>query len=261
MMGFIAASSGSETGILPRVDEALRSIFRVELDGDACRVTTHCLYPSNGLVRVFVRAGINTVVASDEGEALGEASAAGIEIRDAEKLMRGFVRGRGLILRSGVILTDPIPIEGVGVAISHVANTAKEAAHWLYGHGGVRRDFRKLLSAFLQDSFKEQVAPSHLLGASHKLHKFPNVISFANGRKLIVDAASNDSSSINAKAVANYDVRALNDPSIAQRIVYDEDQGWTAADLAILQMGAKIVPYSRAHEVIARVAEETRSAA
>jgi hypothetical protein len=34
---------------------------------DALRVTTHCMYPSNGLVQVTVRGGANTIVASDEG--------------------------------------------------------------------------------------------------------------------------------------------------------------------------------------------------
>ncbi len=246
-----------------RISNGMSSTFRIDQDEDACRITTHCMYPSNGLVRVYVRCGQNVVVASDEGEALGEASAAGIEIHDADKQLGNFVRHRGLILRSGIIMTETVPFDAVGIAVSHVANTAKEAAHWLYEHGGIkrRRDFRKLLSDFLVENFRHNVSSSEVIGASHKLHKFQNVISFANGRKLIVDAASNEPSSINAKAIANIDVRAQNDPMITQRIVYDDAQLWAAADLAILQMGATIIPFSRAKAAIPRIAEETRGAA
>jgi hypothetical protein len=46
--------------------------------GYGVRVTTHCMYPSNGLVQVMVRGGVSTVVVSDEGGAMEEALAAGI---------------------------------------------------------------------------------------------------------------------------------------------------------------------------------------
>jgi hypothetical protein len=235
------------------------SISAVE---DGVRVTTHCMYPSNGLVRVTVRGGATSLVASDDGEALGEALAAGIKIDDPDRLLRGFISQRGLLLRSGVISTPVTPLDGAAVAILHVANTAKEAAAWLYEHGGIKRsrDFRRLLSAFLTEKYREQVSERRIIGASNKPHKFSNVISFANGKKLIVDAVANDPSSINSRVVANLDVRSTNDPTLEQRIVYDDHEKWLSADLKLLQVGATIVPFSRATEVIPRVAERTRAA-
>ena len=221
------------------LENGLRTIFRVEEIEGSLRVTTHCLYPSNGFVRVTFRGGVRSMVASDEGEALGEALAAGIELREPDKILGPFVRARGLFLKNGTILTDSFPADAAPVALSHVANAAKEAAYWLYEHGGLKRkrDFRTLLHSFLTENFREQVAEARLLGKSHKLHRFSNVISFANGRRLIVDAASNDPSSINARVVANLDVKALNDPTIKQRIIFDDDERWTSADLSLLQVG------------------------
>ena len=76
-----------------------------------------------------------------------------------------------------------------------------------------------------------------------------------------MDAVSNDASSINARLVANLDVKATNDPMIDQRIVYDDAQRWTAADLNLLQVGATIVPFSQSKHVIPRIADQLRMGA
>lgn len=245
------------------VEHELREISSVLATDDGVRVTTHCMYPSNGLVRVTIRGGVETIVASDEGEALGEALAAGIEISDPDKLLMGFIKQQGLIIKNGIIHTPKTPIDAASVAILHVANAAKETANWLYEHNRIKRtrDFRELLSDFLAKTFAEQVAETRIVGASNKPHKFANVISFANGRKLIVDAVANDPSSINSRVVANLDVKSVNDPTIEQRIVFDDAERWSAADLNLLQVGATIVPFSRATEVICRLADRTRAVA
>jgi hypothetical protein len=249
--------------LLTRVESALRETNSIAANDDGVRVTTQCMYPSNGLVRVTIRGGLETIVASDEGEALGEALAAGIEIADPDRLLRGFVKQQGLMLSKGIIHTPKVPIEAASVAILHVANAAKDAANWLYEHNRIKRtrDFRKLLSAFLADTFSDQVAETRIVGASNKPHKFANVISFANGRKFIVDAVANDASSINSRVVANLDIKSVNDPKIEQRIVYDDAEPWSSADLNLLQVGATIVPFSRATDVIRRIADRTRTAA
>jgi hypothetical protein len=117
-----------------------------------------------------------------------------------------------------------------------------------------------MLRRFLADSYKENFAADRIVGASNKPHKFSNVISFPNGKKLIVDAVARDASSINARVVANFDVKSANDPSIEQRIVYDDGERWSPADLSLLQMGATPVPYSRARDVIRRVADRAMAA-
>ncbi|MEF2549132.1 hypothetical protein VQ045_18405 [Aurantimonas sp. E1-2-R+4] len=245
------------------VERSLAEAFTTEEIDGALRITTACAYPSGGLVRVTLRGGARELLASDEGEALGEALGAGIILPDPEKLVRPFVSNRGLSIRGGVLSTDFFTPEDAAVSVAHVANVAKDLADWLYSHGGVRRrhDFKRLLSAFLINRFKDQVAETRLLGASQKSHKFPAVISFANGRKFIVDPVINDPASINARVVANLDVKARHDPLIQQRIIYDDAEPWKSADIALLQVGATVVPFSRSQEVIERIAEETRKAA
>jgi hypothetical protein len=245
------------------VDGAMASMFPIEEIDGALRITTPCIYPSSGLVRVTLRGGSTEMIASDEGEALGEALSAGIVLTDAEKLVRHFVKSQGLKMRGGVLHSDIFAPEHAAVAVAHVANGARDLAAWLYSHGGIRRrqDFKKLLSAYLVDRFKEQVTETRLLGLSQKAHKFSTVISFSNGRRFIVDPVVNDPASINARVVANLDIKAKNDPMIEQRIIYDDAQSWTASDIALLQVGAKVVPFSRSKEVIERVAEQTRAAA
>src|SRR5690606_29377548 len=94
-----------ETPLRRLVCQAMAEISHIRDMENGVRVTTHCMYPSNGLVRVTVRGGDEYFVASDEGEALGEALAAGIEITDPDKLVRGFVKQQGLMVSNGVIFT------------------------------------------------------------------------------------------------------------------------------------------------------------
>jgi hypothetical protein len=53
------------------------------------------------------------------------------------------------------------------------------------------------------------------------------------------------------------DVRAIRDPLLEQRIVYDDKEDWTPADLNLLQVGATVVPFSRSSEAIRRLAAST----
>jgi hypothetical protein len=227
------------------------------------RVTTHCMYPSNGLVRVYVNSGKETAIVSDEGEAVGEVLAAGIEVTDITKVARNLIADQGLLMRGGIIHTPKMPIEAIPFAVPLVANAAKEVAQWFYDHKKIKRarDFRKMLADFLNAAFREQVVrDDKIVGASNKPHKFANVVRFANGRKLIVDAVARDPSSINSRIVANLDIRTIANPLIEQRIVYDDADSWSAADLNLLNVGATVVPFSKAEHVIARVAREVEAA-
>lgn len=127
------------------VDRAMNDVAGIILADDGVRVTTHCMYPSNGLIRVTVRGSADTIVAYDEGEAVGEALSAGITIRNPDSLLRFLVGSQGLRINNGVIHTRQMPIGDVRSAILLVANTAKEAAQWLYEHQKIKRarDFRK----------------------------------------------------------------------------------------------------------------------
>jgi hypothetical protein len=86
------------------------------------------MYPSNGLVQVTVRGGVETVVVSDEGGAVGEALSAGILLKASNAALARLIKDRGLSITDGVIFTPRIPIEAVSVGIIRVANASQESA-------------------------------------------------------------------------------------------------------------------------------------
>jgi hypothetical protein len=237
----------------------LREMTAIKRVGDGLRVTNHCMYPSNGLVQVTVRGGASTVVASDEGGALGEALAAGIPVKDYNRQLAHLVRNQGVLVKGGVIFTPPMPIEAAPLAVLLVANASQEVARWLYEHMKIprTRDFKEILASFLKNKFDDQVAAATIVGHSQKPHKFSNVVFFPDGRRLILDPVSHEPSSINARLVANLDIAATKNPLIDQRIIYDDEDDWTAADLNLLQVGATVVPFSQSAEVITRIAERS----
>lgn len=245
--------------ILGRLARGLSEISTMTIvdDNNGVRVTTHCMYPSNGLVQVVVRGGREEIFASDDGGAVGEALSAGIPVRKIDRQLRFLIRDQGLKIDNGIISTPMMPIESVPLAVLLVANAAKEAAHWLYDNSKVKRtrDFKFLLAEFLKKTFDDQVShDAVIVGHSNKAHSFANVILLGNGKRLIVDPVVNDASSINARVVANLDVKAINDPMIEQRIVYDDEEDWAPADLNLLQVGATVIPFTRSAEVIQRIA-------
>jgi hypothetical protein len=239
------------------IGRSLDSIASITCTVDGVRVTTHCMYPSNGLVQVTVRGGVETIVASDEGGAVGEALSAGIPLKDYHRTLAHLIRDQGLSISDGVIFTPQIQIEAVSAAIIHVGNASQDAARWLYEHMKIKRtrDFKVVLAEFLKLTFDDRVSHNAIIvGHSNKPHKFANVVLLPNGRRLIVDPAAHEASSINARVVSNLDVRAIRDPLLEQRIVYDDKEDWTPADLNLLQVGATVVPFSRSSEVIRRLA-------
>ena len=160
-------------------------------------------------------------------------------------------------ISDGVIFTPRIQIEAVSAAIIHVANASQDIARWLYEHMKIKRtrDFKAVLAEFLKLTFDDRVSHNAIIvGHSNKPHKFANVVLLPNGRRLIVDPAAHEASSINARVVSNLDVRAIRDPLLEQRIVYDDKEDWTPADLNLLQVGAAVVLFSRSSEVIRRFA-------
>lgn len=239
------------------VRRGLDEVASIKRVGQDLVVTTHCMYPSNGLVRVTLRGGESSLVASDEGGAFGEALSAGIPVRDYDRTLGNIVKEQGLSLKGSVIFTPRMPIEAAPLAILLVANASQEIARWLYDHTKIKRtrDFRAMLSDFLEKRFESRVAHNAILvGHSTKPHKFANVISLPSDIRLVIDPVANEASSINARVLANLDVKAAGDSRIIQRIIYDDEDDWSAADLNLLQVGAPVVPFSRVSEVIERLA-------
>ena len=242
--------------ILAEAERQLRDVSAIELLDDGVRVTTHCMYPSNGLIRVMVRGGTTMIVASDDEEAVGEALAAGIHLNNPDRTLLSLIKAQGLEIHRGIIHTPRMDRNAIALGILLVANGARDAAMWLYDHHKLKRerDFRKLIREFLKTVFSDQVAPTKIVGKSNTTHTFSNVISFPSGKRLIVDPVVHDTTAINSRVVANLDIRNTMNPRIDQRIIYDDEENWSAAELNLLNVGAPVVPFSNAEEVIQRVA-------
>ena len=220
------------------------------------RVTTQCMYPSNGLVTVSVRAGKRTAVISDEGGALSEVTSAGIVNRPSDRQLSHLIEEQGLVIKGGIVMSPPVPIEAAPAAIILVANAAKDVVGWFYSNARikVKRDFQKALAQVLDATFDKKVNHGVPIQGKFKSHKFANVIRLPGTKSLLVDGVANEASSICARVVSNMDVREAGNDDIIQRLVYDDDndkEKWKPDDLALLGMsGVPAISFSRSSEII-----------
>ncbi len=245
-----------EFTLAENIRQSLAKIASCDATGMGVCVTTHCMYPSNGLVQVFVRGGASTVVVSDDGGAMSEVLSAGIPNIPSEGHLNRFLRAQGLTISEGVISSPRVPVEAAPMAVMLVANAAKEMSQWLYDKAKLKRvrDFQKILSAFLEKTFEDRCEHNATIPGEFKEHRFANVVSFRSGVRLIIDPVINEPSSINSRVVANLDVKAAKNPLIQQRIVFDDEDDWSPSDLNLLSLGAVAVPFSKSYEVIERLA-------
>lgn len=234
---------------LDAIAAALEATMSVSLIEDEARVVTHCLYPSNGAVVLTVRGSGDTYVVSDDGRAVAEVRGFGLRVEAVDRHFKRLIRNQGLRVDGGAIYSPPVPASAVGAAVVLVANASKEAAHWCLDHFKFSspRNFKRALAELLDRHFSQELKHElPIVGASNKPHKFEHVVVLPGERKLLIDPVLRDPSSINARVVANLDVKELKDPLITQRIVYDDHEEWSASDLQLLQMGAPLLPFSRA---------------
>ena len=107
----------------------------------------------------------------------------------------------------------------------------------------------------MQKTFERNAfADELIIGVSLKPHKFENLIILPNNRRLIIDPVMADASSVNARVVANMDVKMADIPGLEQRIIYDDDEDWNHADLNLLQVGAPIIAFSKSADAIRTLA-------
>jgi hypothetical protein len=239
------------------IRELMQPLTIITSVDNGVQVSTHCLYPSNGAVSVFIRKYMDSYVVSDDGGAVDEATSSGLKIPDANRKIKHIVSGQGLIVKDNIISSPKVSLEAVPAAILLVANASKDAAEWMLEHikFTIPRNFKKdvadLLSKYFHDSLKHD---QHVLGRSNKRHNFGHVVYLSGERRLLVDAVSPDPQSIYAKAIANLDVKMLGDEKTIQRLIYDDFVQWKSSDLRLLELGAIPVPFSRANDEVARLA-------
>lgn len=237
--------------ISARITEALSAFSLLTEHEDGISITTQCIYPTGEFVRVRVYGEGGTFIVSDEGGALRQLSSAGAEITTPDRLFTNIVKKLGVKSVNGILRTHQIDWAHVPLAIAALANASKQVADDLFGRFRLdqERDLKILLRQLLEVSFPANVHKDRIVGVSNRAHEFDSIITFER-KRVIVDPVLHDPSAINARVVANIDVQKANIPLLEQRIVYDDEAPWTAAELNLLQLGAPLVPYSRLPAVL-----------
>lgn len=235
--------------------EAMASASLVREHEDGFSITTHCIYPTGEFVRVRVYGRAEAFIVSDEGNAVRQVESAGATLADPDRTISRSASKLGLMTHAGILRTRAVTWQQVPYAIAAMANASQKIAEELFDKIKVNhsRDFKLLLKNLLEVSFPANVHPDTLTGSSNRTHRFESVINL-DTRRLIIDPVVRDASAINARVVANIDIKRANIPMLDQRIVYDDQEDWTAAELNLLQFGAPLVPYSRLPEVLPRLA-------
>lgn len=240
------------------VGKLLGSCACIRPTEDGAAVSTHCLYPSNQAVTVFVSGGPTGMRVHDGGGAIDTLATHGVELEDPKHFLLRFCRRHGLKVDRGKIYTPTLPPEGLCAGIVMVANASADAARWGVDHmkPAVRsRDLRKELHELLALTFSEERVKSdgRLTGKSNRQYHFDHVVAIDRDSRLVVDAVLRDASSINSRAIAHMDLGQTEDPNLIQRIVYDDEEEWDTADLNLLQMAATLVPYSGFAQALSRL--------
>ena len=235
----------------------MRALTAAEPADGGVRLTLPYTYPSSGLVRLLLREQNGSVIVSDERGAIHEAQSSGIDVGNADRVLRHITTPLGLIIQGGAIMSPAVSLPYVSGRMMLVAGASRDAANWLYTHAKVRpeRDFRALLADLLQKRFADTITSGEkITGASNKSYTFPFSLNLPSGKRLLVDTVINESSSINARVVANLDVRSNGNEMLEQRIVYDDYDLWDPANINILSAGAQVIAFSRLDAVFSRMA-------
>ena len=220
-------------------------------------VPTHCLYPSNSVVKVVVEGGEDQFVVDDNAGALEELDEVKVAPQNSNRLIASVVRPLGLyVSEGGAIFSRRIPSSELEATIVLVANASKSAAeHLLEVVRPPRRNLRQTVERLLDKEFSNKwIRDSKIVGASNKKHKFDYVVQLKGDRQLLLDVVVPEASSINAAVVAHLDVNHGGDEKLEQRIVYDDEQPWSSSDLALLKVGARAVPISGLQQTLGMLA-------
>lgn len=238
------------------VNNALQQAFGLSEGPEGVLVDTHCLYPSGSFVRVMVRGRNNTFFVSDEGAGVHEIEAAGATVENADRQLGPLLKPLGVKSINGVIRSQQCDIDMLPYAIASVANASSMVADWLFSTMRIRphAEFKAVVNRYLETAFPKSVHAGKIVGGSNKEHVFDSIIFAPSGKRIVVDPVVHDMKSINARVVANMDVQRAGYDDLEQRIIYDDNDDWKAAEINILQFGATVIPFSKAPRALSRLA-------
>jgi hypothetical protein len=255
--------AGQERDSKEKITELMTPLCPIAVIDGGIRVGTHCLFPSNATVYVSIRRHMgDSYIISDDRAAIEEASSAGLQFfgskySSLDRKLNSVVKHYGLTVRDGAIYSPQVPLEAIPAVVLLVANASKEGATWLFSNMkySAPRNFKKDVADLLERYFNDNLKHNDtVIGSSNKEHHFSHIVYLSDQRRLLIDPVINDASSINARVIANLDVRLLNDSKILQRVIYDDSVSWKSSDLKLLEMGADPLPFSMASTVIGQLA-------
>ena len=226
--------------------------------GPSVVVPTHCLYPSNGIVNVYVEEGRELFLVHDDGGAFDQLHAAGGYEASPMSIIRNAVRRKGLAVSDNrAIYAKDVPREGLVGAIALVANASQDAAHSLISRMRpmARRVLTEEVETILDLRFPSRWKREEAhIGYSNKQHRFDYAVSLKNDSTLLMDIVKPEASSINAAVVAHLDVQRAKPKGLVHRVIFDDEDKWSSENLSLLGVGAVPIPMSVANQVLERLA-------
>lgn len=224
-------------------------------------VPTHCIYPSNQIVSVIVSGREREFVVTDQGGALDELISGGGRTFEDLRILRDAAKSQGLsVTDNGTIYSSIVSAEQLAGTIALVANASKEAAHLLIQRGKAvpRKNFREMLARLVEiehsrGRFLDVAEKRKVIGKSTTVHRFDYEIKLPGDKRLLLDTVMPEHSSIASVVSANFDVGQAEMRGVLQRIVYDDEDEWKAADLALLGLSATVVPFANLPSVLNRL--------
>lgn len=240
------------------VQDAIVSDAMPRAVGEWIVVPTQLQYPSNRMVSIYLLGGSESVRAFDAGGAFDELDGGGEYDFDAFKVLERFLRkGTGITVDSrGWLCSQPVAYRDLSGLVSHIAKVSVEASVFLRGRRKKKKlvDLREAVNHILVQRFDDHVHRSGLLiGASNKSHKFDFIVDAPDMRRLAIDAALPDASSINSIVVRQLDVANAKPEGVAQMIVYDDRDAWKSEDISLLRTGGRPFAFSQLPDALARL--------
>lgn len=243
--------------VLANIEAALAGWPRPRFEGTSIIVPTTCLYPSNGIVNVYVEGGDSEFLAHDGRAAIGELHAAiGME-PVPNSFIYGVAKRRGVaVAKDGALFVKKLDVKALAGAVALVANASREVAAHLIEHYRPprRRPLSEQVEAILNARFPSQWRKEEgIIGRSAKRHHFDYVVQ-RDRQPVLIDLVRPDASSVNAAVVAHLDVEQGQPNAFVHRVIYDDREKWPAESLALLRVGAVPVALSAANDALARLA-------
>lgn len=229
---------------LEKISKCMERWPQLRAQGAYIVVPTYGLYQSGAIIEVFIEVGEQRAQISDGGGAYKELCRAGDFEFDAMRVLKHFGKRVGFSVDDrGWILISDVDLHLVSSYVAMIADASKEASSTLLKNFKpiLEYDFKKFVQRHLHEVFGSGVKQDVRVMGADKKHRFDYGVKLSNGQQLLMDLVVTDANSINSAVVSHLDVKRLDESSIIQRIVYNEELDWKSGDLSLLTMGATTI--------------------